>query len=201
MASCQRKDQKWMNQEENIIRDMYRKTNRTVKREVYAEQISINEFIRCPFCNKWVKFKEATLDHIVPVTVLKWCEREPTEEEINSFNDSANLLVVCQSCNERKNDSISARALEKCDVPKEKKENYARFYEKHKHLVRHFLDMKRDVLMSRGKKCWKCGKPVEIRTGIMRRIDPEQPRCRENACIYCEECNAGLQTEEESKAV
>ena len=70
---------------------------------------SIKPPYRCRYCNRKLKKENATVDHIVPVALVKNSEKARKRllnKGITNVNDPDNLCISCFECNQRKGERL-----------------------------------------------------------------------------------------------
>lgn len=146
----------------------------------------------CYVCGRRVFEGSGTLDHIIPQAVFKWrdCYPEALPEEFMSLRDTgANTAVVHSACNTSKGSCIyDPRHFRSMRVTKMQAQAYQGLYDKLFNAINAYLELKQDIVWEQDCSCYVCGSYVSELTGVLRRIDRNSERSKDNACVICQDC-------------
>ena len=146
----------------------------------------------CIVCGRPLSRNQAkwSVDHFIPRAVYKWVPGRKIQKTIESAD---NLYIVHPHCNFRKGSALPTNQLiSSLHAEEDVKENMRALYKKVEDKVIQYRAIKQSTLDSQHKKCGNCGRRLSLGDAVLRRIDDEQDRVRENAICLCERCNTRI---------
>lgn len=172
--------------------DMLKEMLRPSRVDIYI--LETHGYRTCCYCGKTFLFRNRTVEHFLPKALVKWNVSEDNTvngELLAAVRSVKNMGFCCDDCNENKG----------CYIPtpeefavickyEDKIPIYRELYEKCKTFIEGFNKMVADTAESQGNKCNLCGNPLIREETIIRRINWDGRRCRENAMCICKQCNA-----------
>lgn len=148
----------------------------------------------CYICGRRVFDGSGTLEHLIPQAVFKWQECYPealSEEDMQLRDTIANTAIAHYDCNSRKGSMIyEPRQFKKLAVTIAQAQDYQNLFNKLSNAISAYQELKQDVMWEQNCGCYICGMNVTERSGVLRRIDVQCERSRDNACVVCHKCCA-----------
>lgn len=146
--------------------------------------------MRCAICGKEIT-STPTIDHVYPKALYKWSECYVSKERYRLIKriveNSGNKLLVHKHCNVKKEEALpEIDALYVDGTTKTSLKNRAIRLEA---VIETYANNKLQKIIEQKYKCFCCNKPINVNTGVLRRIQPQKKRVWENACIVCHKCN------------
>lgn len=149
----------------------------------------------CAICGKPI-LSGCTIDHVVPQAVYKWHECYLDKAEFNDLRrritSPRNTVKTHRYCNERKEEAIIR--VDGLHVSRTKRSKLRATFAAVEPYIEAFLKRKAELSDQQQGRCYICHAP--LKKGVLRRIDDEQPRTWDNACIICHRCNCKVKSKD-----
>lgn len=138
----------------------------------------------CSICGRRIE-GSVNVDHIYPKALYKWIPEARGLKKI--LEDDNNKTYTHVYCNSSKEDTIPT--ISELHIPFEKKKWLQAHQDVIAPAVIKYSSEKSRILRKQRGRCFCCGKLMRNETKVLRRIDGEQPRTWDNACVICRRCN------------
>ena len=128
-----------------------------------------------------------SVDHFIPRAIYKWV---PGKKITRILESDDNLFIVHPHCNFRKGSALPTNQLiSSLHAEENVKESMRKLYKTVEPKVIQYRAIKQSTLDSQHRRCGNCGRSLALNDAVLRRINDEGERVRENAICLCERCN------------